>query len=129
MICRSHDLRQVTTPLRSSFQSIEHHSVHEALTGAIYNPFVLRGTDCVGLLVPYAILPRCTLDEETGKTVCQALMLDHDLSIRNALVWTFVAVMISIIFGIVGGFAAPHWDLNLALPVSGGTLTVFFWRD
>lgn len=52
-------------------------------------------------------------------------MLDYELSIRHALIWTFVAVIISIMTGIVGGFAAPHWDLNLALSVSGGILTVF----
>jgi hypothetical protein len=79
----------------------------------------------MSLLEPYAILPRASVDEETGKMLYQALMLDHEVSIRHALIWTFAAVIISIIFGVVGGFAAPHWDLNLALSVSGGTLTVF----
>jgi hypothetical protein len=99
--------------------------VNEPLTGAIYNPSVLRGSDVVALLEPYSILPRRLYDEGTGKTVCQALMLNYELSLRHALIWTFVTVILSIMAGIVCGFAAPHWDLNLALSFTGGTLTIF----
>jgi hypothetical protein len=52
-------------------------------------------------------------------------MLDYEVSLRNALIWTFIAVITSLIFGIAGGFAAPHWDLNLALSTGGGMLTIF----
>ncbi|KAF7181995.1 hypothetical protein CNMCM7691_001383 [Aspergillus felis] len=106
-------------------QSIEHRSVNESLTGAICNPSVLRGSNFAALLEPYTILPRRTGDEVTGKKACRALILDYELSLRHALIWTFVAVIISLIFGLAGGFAAPHWDLNLALSVTGVTLTIF----
>jgi hypothetical protein len=52
-------------------------------------------------------------------------MLNYELNIRYALIWTFIAVTTSFIFGIAGGFAAPHWDLNLALSTGGGMLTTF----